>query len=259
MGERVVSSEWVPAYEMRGQGGWGISEKHKPLKAQRCQNCVYAVTAAGKGKAVLVCTNKEHAKGQLFLAEAKGSCRNFQGKRLQPNRPKVEQPKDGQIRFIPLTQGKVAIVDKEDYEELSRYKWHASSRVESCYAYRRKGKRSLSMHREIMGEPKGMVVDHIDGNGLNNRRRNLRVCTSSQNHQNRRRTRGRSRYKGVCWEKRRNKWRAEIMLEGRHIDIGCFADEVEAARAYDKKAKELFGEFAYLNFANFTAESAESF
>jgi hypothetical protein len=103
------------------------------------------------------------------------------------------------------------------------------------------------MHREIAGAPKGMVVDHIDGNELNNRRSNLRVCTVSQNHQNRRRTWGRSRYKGVCFLKKRNKWKAEIMVNRKHIHIGCFDEEEEAAKAYDKKAAELFGEFAYFN------------
>lgn len=104
------------------------------------------------------------------------------------------------------------------------------------------------MHRVIMGEPRGLVVDHIDGNSLNNRRSNLRVCTVSQNHQNQRFRGGLSRYKGVCFLKKINKWRANIGFDGRRMHIGCFDNEVDAAKAYDRKAGELFGEFAYLNF-----------
>ena len=104
------------------------------------------------------------------------------------------------------------------------------------------------MHREIMHAPKGMVVDHIDGNSLNNRRSNLRLCTVSQNHQNRRRTYGSSKYKGAWWDKRRNKWVAAITFKGKYIYLGFFDNEIDAGKAYDRKAAELFGEFAYLNF-----------
>lgn len=180
------------------------------------------------------------------MAERQGWCRNFQGKRVV-NRAEVKQPENDEIRLIALTQGKVAIVDKEDYEWLSRYKWYASESGGKFYACR-KNRRAVYMHREIVGAPKGMVVDHIDGNELNNRRSNLRVCTVSQNHQNRRRTGGRSKYKGVHLDKKLNKWVAAITLKGRYFHIGYFDDEREAARAYDKKATALFGEFAYLNF-----------
>jgi len=185
-----------------------------------------------------------------------GTCRNFQtAKKIL--RPKVKQPENDEIRFIPLTKGKVAIVDVEDYEWLSQHKWHAVKTGDRFYAYRSKNKRSLSMHRVIMGEPKGMVVDHIDGNSLNNRRSNLRICTVAQNLQNRRWTGGLSRYKGVCFVKRLNKWQAEITFNGRRMHIGCFDNEIDAAKAYDRKAAELFGEFAYLNFPNLTAESTD--
>jgi hypothetical protein len=217
------------------------------LKPKRCQNCIYAVKAAGKVRSVLVCTNKAGSAGQLFIIENSRTCRNFRAEK-KILRPKVKQPENDKIRFIPLTKGKFAIVDVEDYERLSQYKWHAVKTGDRFYAYRSKNKRSLSMHRVIMNAPKGMVVDHIDGNGLNNRRSNLRVCTVSQNHQNRRWTGGVSRYKGVCFLKKVNKWKAEITFNGRRIHIGCFADEISAAKAYDKKAAELFGEFAYLNF-----------
>ncbi len=106
------------------------------------------------------------------------------------------------------------------------------------------------MHRMIMGEPKGMFVDHIDGNSQNNRRSNLRICTPAQNLQNQRPKGGTSRYKGVYFHKKDNKWMAKIGFNGKNTYLGLFEDEILAARAYDKKAKELFGEFAYLNFPN---------
>jgi len=218
------------------------------LKPERCQNCIYAVKAAGKVRSVLVCTNKQDSNGRLFLLEMQGTCRNFRAEK-KILRPKVKQPENDEIRFIPLTQGKVTIVDAEDYKRLSKDKWYAANTGGKFYACRSIKQRTISMHREIMGEPKGMFVDHIDGNGLNNRRSNLRVCTPAQNVQNRRCMGGSSGYKGVSFIKRDNKWKAEITLNRRRIHIGHFADEISAAKAYDRKAAELFGEFAYLNFA----------
>lgn len=105
------------------------------------------------------------------------------------------------------------------------------------------------MHREIMNAPKGMVVDHIDGNGLNNRKSNLRICTQAQNNLNSRPKRNcSSRYKGVSFYKRDKIWQVQIFHNSRTIFLGRFDDEIEAALAYDRKAAELFGEFAYLNF-----------
>ena len=95
---------------------------------------------------------------------------------------------------------------------------------------------------------KGMVVDHIDGNGLNNRRSSLRICTHRQNMWNSRPRGKGSKYKGVCWDKSRKRWIVVVRRGDLHIHLGRFDDEVEAARAYDRKAFELFGEFAYLNF-----------
>lgn len=183
----------------------------------------------------------------MFLAERNGCCRNFQTQRCV-QRPNPPQPQDCRIKFIPLTQGKVAIVDAEDYDWLSKYKWHASKKEYNWYACRNYNRSIVGMHQVIMNAPKGMLVDHIDHNGLNNRRSNLRVCTSSQNHQNRERTRGTSKYKGVYREKRYRKWCASIHFEGRNYYLGSFSNELDAAKAYDLKAAELFGEFAYLNF-----------
>ena len=105
------------------------------------------------------------------------------------------------------------------------------------------------MHRLIMDEPKGLIVDHRDHNGLNNRRSNLRLCTNAQNQYNRLPLKGgTSRHKGVCWCKSHNKFNAYIYQRSKRYHLGWFVNEDDAARAYDKKARELFGEYAYLNF-----------
>ncbi len=104
------------------------------------------------------------------------------------------------------------------------------------------------MHRQIMNPPKGMVVDHKNRNGLDNTRDNLRIGTYNQNNCNRRPRGKTSQYKGVSYDKRRNKWKATAWKDGRSFTIGRYDDEIEAARAADRKNYEFNGEFAYLNF-----------
>jgi hypothetical protein len=104
------------------------------------------------------------------------------------------------------------------------------------------------MHREIMNPPEGLVVDHIDHNGLNNRKSNLRICTRSQNQCNQYRFDGKSKYKGVAWFKRTRKWTAAVCLRGKRYRLGYFEREIDAAMAYDKAAKKYHREFACLNF-----------
>ena len=157
------------------------------------------------------------------------------------------------MKKIPLTQGKVAFVDDEDYEEQSKYKWYCDNK---SYAVRNhtdpvtKKQATILMHREIMKPPKGMIVHHIDHNVWNNQRCNLHIGTYEQNNQNRKpRKNCTSHYKGVCWCKRRKKWKAQICYKGKCINLGYYNIEEEAARTYDKKAIELFGEFAQINFS----------
>ena len=155
---------------------------------------------------------------------------------------------------IELTQGKIAIVDEEDFERLSKYKWCTRKGGNTFYAIRWgprvDGKRRvILMHREILGlKPGDPDVDHRDGNGLNNQKKNLRIATKSQNAMNQQKTRGTSRFKGVYWHKPSKKWRARICVNGEQKQLGHFMDEEEAARAYDEKAREIFGEFAKTNF-----------
>ena len=156
--------------------------------------------------------------------------------------------------LIPLTKNKYAIVDIEDYGWLSQWKWRAMKDKRTFYAVRHtphptnKGKKtSLLMHRLILNVPKGMQTDHRYHNGLDNRKQNISICTHDQNNYNRQPYIGcSSKYKGV--HRHRNSWSVGITYQRKHIHIGVFKNEAKAAKAYDKKAKELFGEFACLNF-----------
>lgn len=163
----------------------------------------------------------------------------------------------GGMKFVkvPLTQGQVAIISSEDYELIGRYKWCANKRKTRWYAVGyvkgtgRKNCKVIYMHRLITNAPKGVDVDHIDGNGLNNTRENLRFASRTQNMQNERNIRkGTSRYKGVWFSKQKSKWIAEIKVNKRKIHLGTFADEEEAAKTYDAAAIQYFGEFAHTNF-----------
>jgi len=156
------------------------------------------------------------------------------------------------VKEIPLTQGKVALVDDEDYEELNKHKWCAQKTGKAFYAVRNVGKRPhqkhVYMHRQILNAPPGVECDHRNGNGLDNRRCNLRICTSGQNKMNQRPRGGTSQFKGVRWHRQAKRWQAEIMINSKHRYLGLFADETDAARTYDVAARELFGEFARTNF-----------
>jgi hypothetical protein len=152
------------------------------------------------------------------------------------------------MKNISLTQGKFAMVDDEDYEYLNRHKWY----FEKGYAARKEGVirgKITYMHRVIMQTPDGMDTDHINGNKLDNRRENLRVCTHAQNTRNRNyQINNTSGYKGVSFDKSRNKWHVAIKVNGLHINKGRYDTVEEAARAYDEAARYYFGEYAGLNF-----------
>lgn len=168
----------------------------------------------------------------------------------QVKRPPVTQPTDPSYRIIPLTRGKIALVDTKDYEELSKYKWSTCPRPKTFYAQRSctgvDGKsHTIFMHRQIMKPKDGKHVDHINHNGWDNRRRNMRTATRSQNGYNQTATmRNTSGFKGVSFVKRINKWQVAIRVEGRKIHIGNFDYAEEAGIAYQEAAKLLHGEFA---------------
>lgn len=133
---------------------------------------------------------------------------------------------------------------------LNLYRWcmNVTLLQEKRYARRTQDRKTIYMHRELMNPPEGMEVDHINGNGLDNRKANLRVCTKEENQQNSKKRTGKSSsFKGVCWDSSGRKWRARITVDKKHLQIGQFEMELKAAEAYDKEARYYFGAFAKLN------------
>lgn len=161
------------------------------------------------------------------------------------------------MKLIPLTQGYSAIVDDIDYDWVSQCRWYAhvkkKRRVPVAYAVRKDAEgKMISMAVEIAKYAgiwvDGCEIDHRDANRLNNTRQNLRAVTVSQNQANQIPRPGTSKYKGVSWDASRGLWRADIRHNYKRIPLGRFESEEDAARAYDQKALELFGEHARLNF-----------
>lgn len=152
------------------------------------------------------------------------------------------------MKAIPLTKGQVAFVDDEDFERISKFSWYYSKNGYAATKPYRSGK-AIYMHREVMNAPDGTEVDHRNtARKLYNCKENLRICSHSQNGANRpKQTNNTSGYKGVFSHKKTIKWRAQIRKDRKSYHLGLFDTTVEAAIAYNEKAKELFGEFAQLN------------
>ena len=162
---------------------------------------------------------------------------------------KNNRPRTGAFSMskkIGLTRGMFAVVDDSDYDALVCQKWNAHRGPNGeFYAMSSRGK---YMHREIMSPAQDEIVDHIDGDGLNNTRSNLRVCRKSDNAMNYSKPiNNTSGYKGVSWNKGNKKFQAHISTNGRKIYIGQFNTAIEAARAYDREAIRLHGEFSNIN------------
>ena len=163
------------------------------------------------------------------------------------------------MKEINLTKGFVALIDDEDFEYLSKFKWYAMKGGSTFYAARYtydkndKTRSCILMHREAANSPKDKQVDHIDHNGLNNQKVNLRNCTRQQNMMNKALTkRNKTKFKGVSTSMRNGqiKISADIKAEGRTIYLGRFKTLESAALAYNEAAVKYFGEFAYLNNVN---------
>lgn len=158
------------------------------------------------------------------------------------------------MKEIPLTQGKVALVDDVDYQWLMQWKWRARKQTKRniWYAFRTRKegghKVSVLMHKTIVSGVNR--VDHRDRDGLNNQRHNLRPATCTQNRANSRKTNRpvSSKFKGVFWHKRRRRWMATIKVMRKPNHLGSFHNEIDAAKAYDAAALKTFGEFACVNF-----------
>lgn len=159
------------------------------------------------------------------------------------------------MKRIALSQGKFALVDDEDYQDLSQEKWYALRDSNTFYAARGiridKKKSIEQMHRRILGLKRGdgKHTDHINGDGLDNRRNNLRIATNIQNGQNRtiRQSNNTSGFKGVCWYKKDKKWVAQIQINSQHKHLGYYKSKIDAATAYNRAAIKYFGKFAKLN------------
>ena len=152
---------------------------------------------------------------------------------------------------IQLTKGAVTLIDEADFDLVRKHAWYVMKSPRSSYAgtsiYENGKQKTIRLHRLILGVTESKLqVDHIDGNGLNNRRSNLRVCSSAQNMMNKRKyLNSTSGIKGVYAV--RNKWRAIITHKGDRFNLGLFEQREDAAKAYDMAARNLFGEFANLN------------
>ena len=157
------------------------------------------------------------------------------------------------MKFIALTQGKVAVVDDCDYEYLKQWKWTHSQGYAIRKSPRRGGKQTtILMHRLVARRAglriTGVNVDHYKDGGLDNRRGNLRIANQSQNCANQRLNRNNtSGYKGVSWYPKTKRWKVQIGVNRRVIHLGFRVDIKEAARLYDKAAKKYFGKFARTN------------
>lgn len=153
-------------------------------------------------------------------------------------------------------KGYKILIDIEDIPIFEKYNWYVNSADKIRYyvvakVYNNGKVKNIKLHRIIMNAPTNLYIDHINGNGLDNRRCNLRLCTNQQNQGNsRKRKKTSSIFKGVSWQKDKKKWRATITFNAKQLFLGLYNNEILAANAYDTKALELFGEFAYLNLGN---------
>ena len=153
------------------------------------------------------------------------------------------------MNFVEYPVGNIAcLIDTKDLPLVSEHTWWLKYHRNSCYAVTDISKKRIYMHRLIIGAKKGQIVDHIDGNGMNNRRLNLRLCTNSQNIQNQRNRKLNGKYRGVSWSKERKLWHAKITVNYKTINLGRFETAEAAARAYDEAATKYFKKFAVLNF-----------
>jgi hypothetical protein len=215
---------------------------------------------SGKWTANVTVDRRLRHLGTFDTAEAAARARDAAVLAIPGYRPRLNFPAKPDVtpgaHGVQLSDGQWALVDEADAEFVSRFLWQATGNKSSTTTYVKRTCHGadgvafdIKLHRELLGiaDP-DIDVDHINGNGLDNRRQNLRACDSAQNMHNARMSRNNtSGFKGVSWHGKSSKWRATITLKRKHICVGLFRDKVEAARAYDKAAVELYGEFARTN------------
>jgi len=213
-----------------------------------CRECAYAGRLRDGRRTLLVCVNCPGRLGQLTRVRPDGLCRSFHPRRKRTARRARRTPSGDDVCFVALTQGRFGMVEARDFKRLSRYKWCVSLCTRKYYARRRSKGKTIFMHREIMRPPKNMVVDHVEGNGMNNCRSALRVCTRLENGHNSKPSGRSSRFKGVSYNDALDTWEAAICIDSEMVSIDHFDTEIEAARAYDRVARKVHGIHAYLNF-----------
>jgi hypothetical protein len=152
------------------------------------------------------------------------------------------------VKQIVLTRGYFTLIDDDDYDAIVQYSWHPGRSGQGVYAHTTIGRQTLSMHRLIMQPGPGLVVDHLNCNGLDNRRENLRVCTQAENVRRRRPHGKGSKYRGVSRTPGGKPWTAMIRVNNKQKNLGRFLTEEEAARVYDSAAFQAWGPSTYLNF-----------
>lgn len=154
------------------------------------------------------------------------------------------------MKRVPLTRGKFALVDDEDFEWLNQWKWYCEPHRQTFYAVRRirlsgNKRKTIRMHRLILDAPEGVLVDHKHGNGLDNRRFEIRLATHSENGFNRGKTvNNSSGLKGAYWQKQINRWYSRITVNKKNIYLGTFSTAREASEAYKQAALKYHGDFA---------------
>jgi hypothetical protein len=224
-----------------------------------CKQCVFGVSFQHGKEQIVLCTNSPDKPGELMEIRPMLTCKNHQSGPLRVNPP---VPPNNEVRYIPLTRGKFAIVDADDFEKFGKLKWFASGPEKYPYAvraiYHKDGlKETLYLHREIIKASGGeiaqqgrILVDHINRRTLDDRKVNLRWATKSENAANMEVDKEgcSSKYRGVFWHKGAKKWVARITVGRKRIHLGVFDDEIEAAKAYDEAARKYYGEYARLNF-----------
>lgn len=198
------------------------------------------------------CTRPIHVKQDSLCW--KHYSRKWYGKPMLTEKERFtnDNPPQNGIGKVPLGRGLYALVDEEDYERVMQHVWNAgrkTGRTHYASTHTKMQAGNILMHRFILNPPADMAVDHINGDGLDNRKCNLRICMNTDNLKNSRPMRNKkySKYKGVGYHLRDSLWKATLVKDGRAF-ARYFKSEIEAAMAYDMMAREKFGEYAYLNF-----------